>query len=178
MTIDREYLLDHFQNYWMAAKQDKEKHKRARPFVIENCKPDDWVLDIGCHDNPFKGYIKNLVGIDPAHPDADYQVWLEDFVTDMRFDVAVSLGAINFGDEEDIHRQIRKAITLLKPKCKFIWRCYDNVPDEMNTAAERIVAHGYAWSFEKLREFAHIYGFRYEQEGYDILRMKCVWVRD
>jgi hypothetical protein len=67
--------------------------------LSKKIQPNEWVLDVGCGINSFKPMIANLVGIDPAFGQADYQTTIEDFVTEQTFDVAFCLGSINFGNE-------------------------------------------------------------------------------
>ncbi|TDR47493.1 putative methyltransferase [Tahibacter aquaticus] len=61
------------------------------------------VVDVGCGFNPFKGKIRNLVGIDIVNEHADIVCDLHDapFKAES-VDVALALGSINFGTEQHI----------------------------------------------------------------------------
>jgi len=88
---------------------------------INNLKPRA-VLDVGCGYNEFKDKIDNLIGIDPYNQHADIQVKIEDYNTDKKFDVLISLGSINFGSKQKIELQIAKMYDLLFPGGKIFFR--------------------------------------------------------
>jgi hypothetical protein len=114
------FLNEYFATEW---KPDIEKYKYSGLSLIDQIQPDEWVLDVGCGYNPFKGKIKNLVGIDPANQNADVITTIEGYKTDKRFDVAFCLGSINFGDSGEIYQQIKKVTSLLTSKGRIYWRC-------------------------------------------------------
>ena len=89
--------------------------------LIDQVFDEEFVIDVGCGPNPFKGKIKNLVGIDPAYDEADYNVTIEEFTTDDKFDVAFCLGSINFGSFDTIIAQIDRVVNLLKPNARIYW---------------------------------------------------------
>ena len=106
--------------------------------MADKIKPEEWVLDVGCGVNPFKTVIANLVGIDPAFGQADYQTSIEDFVTEQRFDVAFCLGSINFGTEENIRNQIKCVVNLLNPNARIYWRVNPGLKDHGNEECKLI----------------------------------------
>lgn len=126
--------------------------------LAKKIKPDEWVLDVGCGINSFKPLIANLVGIDPAFGQADYQTTIEDFKTELRFDVAFCLGSINFGTEETIKNQIKCVTNLLNPTSRIYWRCNPGRHDHGNKECKEIVF--FPWSEKLLDQFAIEFGFK------------------
>lgn len=76
--MDQEQLNYYFGNVWRLNHYSIEEFKYTGLGLTNQILETDRVIDIGCGPNPFKGLIKNLVGIDPAFPEADYQLSLED----------------------------------------------------------------------------------------------------
>ena len=91
--------------------------------IIDKIKPHETVIDVGCGYNLFKDKIKNLLGIDPANDEADIKISLEHFLPDDKYDVALCLGSINFGDVNRITNQIAKVISILNDTSRIYWRC-------------------------------------------------------
>ncbi len=73
--IDQNYLNWYFSNIW---KGTTHEYIYTGWALVDKVKDDEWCLDVGCGFNPYKGKIKNLVGIDPANDLADYKVSIED----------------------------------------------------------------------------------------------------
>ena len=115
--------------------------------LIEKIALGELVLDVGCGPNPFKGKIEHLVGIDPAHDEADHKCTIEEFHSDIKFDVAFCLGSINFGSEETIIKQIECVVNLLKPHSRIYWRCNPGLQDHGNLECKDI--DFYPWDLEK-----------------------------
>jgi len=138
---------------------------------------DEWVLDVGCGTNPFKGLIKNLVGIDPAMDQADVKTTIEDYHTDQRFDVAFCLGSINFGSEETIKHQISCVDSLLKPTGRIYWRCNPGKQDHDNDECHAI--NFYPWSETKHYELADLFGYSVKQLEWDNNdRLFAEWIKN
>lgn len=149
MNLDQNALNEYFSGTWI-------KQRRSGAFeyfdltgwkLIEEVRSGETVIDVGCGANPFKGKIPNLVGIDPAFNEADYKVSIEEFETDQRFDVAFCLGSINFGDEDNITKQIAKVLSLLKPEGRIYWRCNPGLHDHGNEECKKIPF--FPWSLDK-----------------------------
>lgn len=139
-------------------------------------KPNEWVLDVGCGINAFKPLIANLVGIDPAFGQADYQTTIEEFQTEQRFDVAFCLGSINFGDEKTICNQIKCIVNLLNPNARIYWRVNPGLPDHGNQECQQIKF--FPWSKKLLRDYAKEFGFTPENIRDDLNnRIYCEWHR-
>ena len=64
--IDQAQLNDYFGNTWRHNHIAIEEFNLTGLSLVNEIKEEGRVLDVGCGSNPFKGLIKNLVGIDPA----------------------------------------------------------------------------------------------------------------
>jgi len=144
--------------------------------LTKHIKPNEWVLDVGCGINLFKPLITNLIGIDPAFEQADYQTTIEDFHTEQKFDVAFCLGSINFGDENTIRNQIRCVVNLLKPVARIYWRVNPGLHDHGNKECQQI--DFFPWSEQLLKDYANDYGFTAYNIKNDLNnRIYCEWLR-
>jgi hypothetical protein len=91
--------------------------------IVGKIKDDEFVLDVGCGYNPFKGRIKNLVSIDKYNPAADQVVDILDYTAPLNsFDAVIALGATNLHSFKLIMMQIEKIISLVKPGGKIFMR--------------------------------------------------------
>lgn len=106
------------------------------------------VLDVGCGYHPFKGRIKNLVGIDPFNSLADYQVDILDYkVPPGTHDHILALGSINFNSRQDIESRFSHVIDLLKPGGKLYMRVNPGIPHKTGPWVDI-----FPWSFEVVKE--------------------------
>ena len=71
--LSEQYLLRFFGEIWKPRTGDYDYTGWALVDEINKQNPQN-VLDVGCGYHPFKGRIKNLVGIDPYNNCADYEV--------------------------------------------------------------------------------------------------------
>ena len=175
--MDQVHLNDYFLNHWNS---EIPKYTHSGFALFHQVKESERVLDVGCGHNPFKGLIKNLVGIDPAFPQADFNGTIEEYESDELFDVAFCLGSINFGDEAKIRREIEKVISLLTPNGRIYWRCNPARTDHDSDKCEEI--NFFDWSLAYHEQFCKDYGF----ELYDVAlerpephkkRIYAVWQR-
>jgi hypothetical protein len=93
----------------------------------------DWqprfVADVGCGDNPFKGKIPNLIGIDLVNPAADLVCDLFDApVRPGSLDVVLALGCVNFGGQDLVERQLRHLASWLTPAGRIVMRANPGLP--------------------------------------------------
>lgn len=166
-------LDSYFANTWSS---DIKKYQYSGLTLVDRIPVGSQVLDVGCGTNPFKGLIPNLVGIDPANNSSDFKVSIEDFVTHQKFDVALCLGSVNFGDVHDIERQIGKIISLLKQSATIYWRCNPGLPDHNNDQCQNIPF--YNWTFDEHVRLSELFGFRMTEFLWDNAdRMFVVWQR-
>lgn len=126
--------------------------------LANNISDDEWVLDVGCGPNPFKGKIKNLLGIDPAFDEADYKVTINEFKIDTKFDVAFCLGSINFGSEDKIITEINSVVNLLNQESRIYWRCNPGRKDHPSKDCESI--DFFPWTFDLHKKFASHFKFK------------------
>jgi len=152
-------LNNYFSNSW-ESKLDNYKYSGLA--LINKVQPNESVIDVGCGFNEFRGRIPNLIGIDPANDRADIKLPIEYFAADNanhnRFDVALCLGSINFGDKSIIMNQIACVINCLKPTARIYWRCNPGLADHGNEECKNI--DFYPWSIEKHTELAEQFGFK------------------
>lgn len=151
---DQEFLNSYFANKWNSTIGNYEHSGYA---IVNKIKQDEWVLDVGCGNNPFKNLIPNLVGIDPASSLADIQTTIEDFQPERQFNVALCLGSINFGTRDIIANQIKKLNSCLTDEARVFWRLNPGLSDHDHEDCNQI--QFFPWTLETLYEFACTYGF-------------------
>ena len=171
--IDQAYLNNYFANHW--GDKGVPVYSKTGIDLANKIKDNEWVLDVGCGRNLFKGTIKNLVGIDPAFDQADVKTTIEDFQTDTMFDVAFCLGSVNFGTADDIRRQITKIVSYLKPQSRIYWRSNPGLQDHGNKECEQI--NFFAWSEEWHVILSTEFGFELTEFGKDANRIYAEWKR-
>jgi hypothetical protein len=164
MTVNQEYLNYYFGTIWHTNSSPISKFEKSGITLVDKINDSEQVIDVGCGVNPFKGLINNLVGIDPAFDQADVKCGIDEYETDQKFDVALCLGSINFGDVDDIERQIAKVVSLLKPTARIYWRCNPGQQDHPSKECELI--DFYPWSFSEHIRLSDKFGFKL---------MECSW---
>ena len=146
------------------------------PTLVDKIQEDEWVLDVGCGFNYFKGKIKNILGIDPANDAADKKVSIEEFDPIIQFDVAFCLGSINFGDENDIRNDLACLMRHLRPTSRIYWRCNPGVHDHGNLSFDPITV--FPWTMELQQKFAGEFGFTIKEICWENgNRIYAEWVR-
>lgn len=140
-VIDDAVLAGYFGKVWYP---ETKKYKYSGLAIIDevNAMNPDAVIDIGCGYNEFKGKIKNLIGIDPYNSKADFKHSIETFKTDTKYDVAICLGSINFGNSQKIIREMEKVVSLVKDGGYIYFRVN---PGEQHTAPEARWINFYDW---------------------------------
>jgi hypothetical protein len=151
---NQEFLNNYFGQVWQPS---TDKYLYSGFNLVNKIDNDEWVLDVGCGHNEFKGMIKNIVGIDPGCSQADVVTTIEDYVPDRLFDVAFCLGSINFGNGDTISNQISKVVECLKPKSRIYWRVNPGLRDHNNQLSEQI--DFYPWDRDLLDFYAYEYGY-------------------
>ena len=119
--IDNAILDRYFRNVWQP---ETKKFKYSGLKIIDevNALNPRNVLDVGCGYNEFKGKINNLTGLDPYNKNADIQVKTLDYVTDIKYDVILALGSINFGSTDKIFSELEKVVNLTSDGGKLFFR--------------------------------------------------------
>lgn len=171
--MNQDDLNNYFKKHWRG---HLNVYQYSGFMLAKKIQPDEWVLDVGCGINSFKPLIKNLVGIDPAFEQADFQSSIEEFTTDQKFDVAFCLGSINFGTEELIKKQIKCVVSFLKPKARIYWRVNPGLRDHGNNECKLI--DFFPWSKKLLQDYAQEFGFTAHNIQQDLNnRLYCEWLR-
>ena len=108
------------------------------------------VLDLGCGNNRYKPHIKNLVGIDIVHKDADIisDISKLDYTNDS-VDACLCYGSINFGTHQVIEKQLTEMFRVLKTGGLAVFR--GNMNDSQNDAIY------YGWNEEKINYWTEFF---------------------
>lgn len=180
MTINQEQLNNYFGTVWRNRNRGIEEFNLTGYALAEKVLEGERVIDVGCGTNPFRGMIPNLVGIDPAFPEADVQLSLEDYVKQgilQRFNVAFCLGSINFGTQEDIEHQISLLTRVLKTRnTRIYWRCNPGQRDHGNPECETIPF--YDWTFDEHYRLAALFNYQVTEIEWDNNnRIYAEWVQ-
>jgi hypothetical protein len=171
--MDQHTLDKYFSTHW---RSNIDQYEYSGWALIQKIKLSESVLDVGCGTNPFRGRIANLTGIDPAFDQADYKCTIEEFESNVQFNVAFCLGSINFGSEDTILRQISHVVQLLTPHARIYWRCNPGRQDHGNEHCQEI--DFYNWTPELLHQYAEQFGFRVADLQQDSNnRIYCEWSR-
>ena len=155
-AIDNLVLDKYFSKYWA---NDMKKWKYSGLSLIEEVnklKPRA-VLDVGCGYNEFKGKIKNLTGIDPYNFHADWKLSLEEYTTDIKYDVILCLGSINFGSRSKIESEIEKCVNLLEKDGLIFFRVN---PGVQHDKPEAKWIEFFAWNVPFIIEIAEKFGLK------------------
>ena len=170
---DQKFLNKYFYNSWVSAQGIN--WNEYKQMVLDDIDPENLVIDVGCGSNMYKGRLPNVIGIDPANDAADFYTTIEDYTTDLRFDVAICNGSINFGERKDIEQQIEKIISLLKPKNKIYWRVNPGYTDHRNSDAAALGPHFFPWTEQLLNEMAEKYNYEIVKQGWHTNRIYSWW---
>jgi len=170
--MNQEDLNNYFSTVW---KSNLDQYQYSGWTIADKIQSNEQVLDVGCGFNEFKSRILNLIGIDPANDRADYRVSIEEFNTADRFDVALCLGSINFGNKLTIMNQIACVINCLKPTARIYWRCNPGYADHGNEECKNI--EFYPWSIEEHVKLSELFGFRLMTCCWDNNRIYAEWSR-
>lgn len=177
--LDQQHLNNYFSGAWRQRDRGFHQYDKTGWALIDRVKPGESVIDVGCGSNPFKGKLDNIVGFDPAFPEADYQLTLEEFVKQntSKFNVAFCLGSINFGDASNIEQQIGLVDGLLVGTgSRIYWRCNPGRRDHGNTECENIPF--YPWSFNEHIRLSDKFGYKLLEVSWDANnRIYAEWIK-
>jgi SAM-dependent methyltransferase len=154
--LSERYILRFFSEIWKPRTGDYEHTGWELAEEINKLNPER-VLDVGCGYHPFKGRIKNLVGIDPYNNCADYEVDILEYRVKHQYDVILALGSINFNSRDDVEARFGHCVNLLKPDGKFYLRANPGITHKTGPYVEI-----FPWTFEVVNEFAEKYNLRLE----------------
>jgi len=126
------------------------------------------ILDVGCGDNGWKEHFgAKLTGIDPFNSNADFKIGIEEFAKknpNIKWDVVLVLGSINFGDQATIESQLVAAASLVKPSGKLFLRANPGIT-HVNKHAQWI--DFFNWTEEYITDVAKRLGFTVNEIGWD-----------
>ena len=150
----------YFKDSW---KPDYDKFEYSGWKLLQQIRPKDEILDIGCGYNLFKDKLGDRVyGIDPANDKADQMIAWEDYTPiaragRSRFNVYLALGSLNFGTEQEVEAQIKKLSEVTEKGDRIYWRQNPGIGDPPWKGVENV--RFYPWTIEKNYEWADKYGF-------------------
>jgi len=175
VAYDREWLKDYFTNHWKG--RSLHNYKYTGWNLIDEVKEHETVLDVGCGENPFKGHIKNLYGIDITDIGCDENIAIEDYKPKTKFDVAFCLGSINFGDWNTVVKQINCLTRdCLKEKSRIYWRLNPGNRDHDNDKVGEVPF--FNWNINHHVMLTQLNGFQVTAWMPDNNRIYAKWERD
>jgi len=155
--LDDRYMNRFFGEIW---KPNTEIYQYTGWSLVEEINKQDpkAVLDFGCGYNPFKGRIKNLVGIDPFNNCADYMVDILEFkVEPESFDHIIVFGSLNFNSRDEIEERFAKLVSVLMPSGKMYFRANPGILWPNGPYVDI-----FPWSFEVAYELAQQHNLELE----------------
>lgn len=156
--LDERYMNRFFGEIWQP-ETDKYQFSGWQLVDLINKADPVAVLDFGCGYNPFKGRIKNLIGIDPYNVSADYMVDVLEFAVEPEtYDHIIVLGSLNFGDRNDIDTRFAKLNELLMPGGRMYFRAN---PGYLWPKGPYVDI--FPWSFEVAYDLAKTHGLELEK---------------
>jgi SAM-dependent methyltransferase len=151
-SLSERYAHRFFSEIWKPRTGEYEYTGWQLVEEINKLEPES-VLDVGCGYHPFKGRIKNLIGIDPYNDQADYEVDILEYrVRPASHDVIIALGSINFNSRDDIEQRFAHCVDLLKPGGRFYLRANPGIPHKNGPYVDI-----FPWSFEVVKELEERY---------------------
>jgi hypothetical protein len=125
-----------------------------------------FVVDAGCGHHPFRRKIENCIGIDLVNPAADLVCAFEDApLKDEAFDVVLALGSVNFGDIDNVRRDLVQVASWLRRGGTLFMRVNPGEP----VGDSSIVI--FPWTFELVPQLGEAAGLRVgsavEEEWFD-----------
>jgi len=153
--LSERYTMRFFGEIWKP-QTDIYKHTGWQLVDLINSQEPQAVLDVGCGYHPFKGRIKNLIGIDPYNDYADYQIDILEYVAKPEsYDHIIALGSINFNSREEIEKRFSHCVNLLMKNGKFYLRANPGISHKNGPYIDI-----FPWSFEIINEFANKYNLK------------------
>ena len=171
--MDKEFIKEYFGKHWVSR---TNHYTYSNHSIADKILPGERVIDIGCGNNEFKPLITGLIGIDIVNPAADIVVDFDEYETEEKFDVALTLGSIQYGNESDIRRQLNKLASILKPVCRVYWRTNTGVRDHKNELVNQVPY--YPWTMDEHYRLSRDYGFEVQFVAEDLYgRLYAEWIR-
>ena len=165
-------LNNYFSTVW---KSNLDRYQYSGWSITDKIRANESVLDVGCGFNEFKTRILNLTGLDPANDRADVKLPIEEYSPPYKFDVALCLGSINFGNKLTIMNQIACVVNCLNPIARIYWRCNPGYADHGNEECKTI--EFYPWTIEEHIKLSELFGFKLVTSCWDGNRIYAEWSR-
>ena len=167
---------EYFRDSW---KPDYDKFEYSGWKLLQQIRPKDQILDIGCGYNLFKEKLGDRVyGIDPAFDQADEKITWEDYKPHKKFNVFLCLGSLNFGTDKEIERQLQKLADHTKAGDRIYWRQNtfgNDHPWHEDSAKLRF----FPWSREKNAIYCEKYNFTLNDIQDDATnRLYAEWIKN
>ena len=153
-TISERYILRFFGEIWRPRTDDYNQTGWNLVDEVNSLDPQA-ALDVGCGYHPFKGRIKNLVGIDPYNDSADFQVDILEYRVKTKYDVIIALGSINFNSRSNVEQRFAHCVDLLETGGRFYLRANPGIPHKTGPYVDI-----FPWTFEIVNEFAEKYNLK------------------
>ena len=151
-----EQLHQFYGPNWNTRDADLDQYEYSGYNLGEVVRAAERVLHVNCGNNPFKGMIANLRGIDPVNPNADVVITLEQYVVThrtTRYNVAFCLDAFN-GTEDYIRSQIALLMQKMQKRdVRIYWRT--------TTVGD------YPWTFDMHQRLAEQFDYHVLEAVYD-----------
>lgn len=154
----QDYIKEYFTNstdptkegYWRPRYLDgNEDSIKEYDEIVSEISETDRVIDVGCGYHPFKGRIKNLVGIDKYNPSADVVVDMLDYdAPENHFDVVIALGATNLHSFDLISQQIQRLVYWCKPGGRIYMRVNPVIEDVVSPKKDVC-----KWTIDHIHEY-------------------------
>jgi SAM-dependent methyltransferase len=155
--LDKKYLNRFFGEIWKPTTEIYQYSGWGLVEEINKAEPKA-VLDFGCGYNPFKGRIKNLVGIDPYNNCADYMVDILEFkVEPESFDHIIVFGSLNFNSRDEIDVRFKRLVEILMPGGKMYFRANPGILWSNGPYVDI-----FPWSFEVAHELGKTHNLTLE----------------
>ena len=157
--VNEAVLEQYFSRVWQP---ETKKYKYSGLSIIDqiNAMNPAAVLDAGCGYNEFKGKIQNLTGIDPYNDRADINAHILDYETDIKYDVVICLGSINFGTADKIFQEVQKVVSLTRSGGMIVFRVN---PGIQHHARESRWIDFFEWDAAFILNTAHALNCRVQQ---------------
>jgi hypothetical protein len=149
-------MEEYFSGIWKDENFANLKYSGYQLVDYVNSKNPKTVLDVGCGFNRFKGKINNLYGIDPFNSASDQKISLEEY-EGSKVDIALCLGSINFGDEENINKQIKILDNIWIKEC--IFRVNPGLEHTWRNRKEYKNVIWYPWTVDKIYQIQKKYNY-------------------
>lgn len=172
--IDEAVLKKYFSEVWQPKTKKYKYSGLAMVDEINALKP-QFVADLGCGYNEFKGKIHNLIGVDPYNTKADITSHIVNFKPRHTLDVAICLGSINFGSVDKILQELEHVVSITNPGGKIFFRAN---PGKMHEAPEARWIDFFNWTPEFILNAASSLGCTVTSLREDVDRYYFVWTKE